>query len=89
MTCTTCGGAHIACGVNGQGIDAPSPEDAAARRLAYDVSNAVEDWGKAMRQRYECGGPIAECGGVCNLFKGHNPPCLCSGDTDGPGSCQA
>ena len=88
MTCATCGGAHMACGINGMGIDAPSPADVEARRLEDDVANAIVDWGNALRRPHECGAPI-ECGGSCWLFKGHEPPCLCGGDTDGPGSCPA
>jgi hypothetical protein len=30
-----------------------------------------------------------DCGGWCRLPPGHDPPCLCDGDTDGPGSCPA
>lgn len=30
---------------------------------------------------------VLECGGECILSAKHEPPCMCVGDTDGPGSC--
>lgn len=30
-----------------------------------------------------------ECGGFCHRLKARDPPCLCTGDTDGPETCPA
>lgn len=57
---------------------------------AEALERAIVDWGIALRARYPtCGlGPL-ECGGTCHLPLGHDPPCLCAGDEDGPGTCPA
>lgn len=59
-------------------------EPAERMRLRF----AIEAWARAIRERYECEETL-ECGGKCCRLKTHEPPCLCAGDTDGPGSCPA
>ncbi len=54
----------------------------------YRIGLALGYWGEAIRDRYACLASL-ECGGKCRLPTGHEPPCLCDGDTDGPGSCPA
>jgi hypothetical protein len=52
------------------------------------IERARVGWGKAIRARIpKCGASPLECGGVCSLFAGHEPPCSCSGDV--PDTCPA
>lgn len=53
-----------------------------------ELRRAIEGWGRAMRERYECGLPV-ECGGVCHLRIGHTSGCLCDGDEGGEEQCPA
>lgn len=55
----------------------------------YALALAAEAFGKAIQARFRCGAGPLECGGVCCRLAGHEPPCLCAGDTDGPGTCPA
>ncbi len=55
-------------------------------RLRY----AIENWARAVRERYECGAGPLECGGVCHRTPGHEPPCFCEGlDENGEETCPA
>lgn len=55
----------------------------------YSRAIAAEAFGKALQARYRCGAGPLECGGSCARLKAHDGPCLCAGDTDGPGTCPA
>lgn len=60
------------------------------------LERAIVGWAVAIAARVRrtqapCpfGASNLDCGGVCYLPDGHDPPCSCAGDVDGPGTCPA
>ena len=57
------------------------------------VRGALHDLQKELGAAYQKAGAVCEirleCGATCYLPQYHTGPCLCTGDTDGPGSCPA